>query len=140
MLEKILFSVESFPLIDKALKAYSARQRTISDNLSNISTPGYKKQHVRFEENLIHTLNTGSSLKGSTTRPNHIPLGGGTDVKNVEIELQTLKTGNLEGGVNNVDIDMEMATLSANTIKYNVMVNYLTRKLRLIKEAIRERG
>jgi flagellar basal-body rod protein FlgB len=139
MFEKIIFSSESFPLIKKTLKAYSARHRTIADNISNISSPGYSKKKVQFEEHLHHTLNSGTSLKGKTTRSNHIPLGRRDNVKDTRIEVETVKQGNLEGGVNNVDIDMEMANLSVNTIKYNVMVNYLTRKLSLIKDAIRER-
>ena len=139
MLDRIVFSGESFPLIKKALKAYGTRHRTISDNISNISTPGYRKKEVEFEKNLIRSLNTGSSLKGRTTSPNHIPLGRRDNVKDARLEVETIKTGDLEAGVNNVDIDTEMANLSVNTIKYNVMVNYLTRKLKLIRDAIREK-
>jgi len=39
-------------LLAKSLDAYSQRRKAIASNISNIDTPGYKKQKVSFEDQL----------------------------------------------------------------------------------------
>ncbi len=51
-----------------------SRQKVIAGNLANITTPGYKAQSVKFEEELSGALQTGS-IPGVTTDPRHMPIG-----------------------------------------------------------------
>ena len=51
-----LFGGDIFVASTRALDAYALRHQTISNNLANINTPGYKRQEVRFEDQLAGAL------------------------------------------------------------------------------------
>ena len=42
--------VKSTKLLEKALDAAWLRNETISNNIANVNTPGFKKSNVKFEE------------------------------------------------------------------------------------------
>ena len=51
-----LFGGDTFVASTRALDAYALRHQAISNNLANINTPGYKRQTVRFEDQLAGAL------------------------------------------------------------------------------------
>jgi flagellar basal-body rod protein FlgG len=52
---------------------------TISNNLANVNTSGYKKARAQFQDLLYQTLNTaGASTSSSTTQPASLQLGHGS--------------------------------------------------------------
>jgi len=59
-------------LMNTALDGYSKRNEAINNNISNVNTPGYKKNKVNFEESLKEQLNMSNSLKLNTTNSKHI--------------------------------------------------------------------
>ena len=113
----------SYDLIKKGLDVSSLRQKTISSNIANINTPGYKVSKVEFEK-YLSKASEGIGLK--KTHPMHF----GTDGKNmIEPVVEKRTSTSLNDNGNNVDIDLEMTELAANEIYYNVLVQQLNARL-----------
>ena len=100
-----------------ALSAFQASVNTTANNISNVSTPGYKRQDVDFESQLKRAL-------------------GNTRYKTVDERVSNIRTSQLSPTVytdsvgfsyrldkNNVDMDTEGAYLAANQIKYNGLID-----------------
>ena len=134
MLERILSRTS---VLEKSLDASSLRNEAISQNISNVDTPGYKRKTVSFEEQLKSALNT-SSVSGFRTHVKHIPTGN-KNVSDIDIKItQDGKQLDMRLDGNNVDIDSEMAQLAKNTIKYDVLAQKISGDFRKIKSVINE--
>jgi flagellar basal-body rod protein FlgB len=123
-------------LTEKAINASVLKNETISQNIANVDTPGYKRKDVRFEEMLSSAAE--KRVKGFRSDPRHIPIGEAryTDAQAKIYTDHSNSQMRLDG--NNVDIDSEMASMAKNTIKYNVLVQNLNNAFRRIKSAINE--
>lgn len=144
---------------DVALKAaslgldgLSARQRATANNIANIDTPGYKAQHVHFEDQLrqaiyadktlVRQLPTNnqafypsSTLGLQTTSARHLqPFSAG--LPNARIIERP--GSSLRNDENNVDIDLEMTTLAETGIRYRALTQLAGSKLSLLRSMIRE--
>jgi flagellar basal-body rod protein FlgB len=111
------FDKTKVPLLEKAMDAYLVRHQIIADNIANIGTSGYKTKRVKFEEYLQDALGD-SRLIGARTNENHIPLGK-KSVENLSSTVNEENFGNhIASGVNDVDVDREMAELAKNQIQF----------------------
>lgn len=77
------------------LDAAALRHRTISHNLANVNTPGYRRLDVNFEERLAAAI--------------HSPSAG-----NIRAEITEDNSGSARADGNNVDIDRELGELNKN--------------------------
>lgn len=116
--------------LESALKVSSLRHKVISNNIANVDTPFFKRSEVIFEDYLKEYLDAKDSEKTSgknakmdmvLTNSRHIsnktpdvPLFLGATVNTVN-DL-TMRTDG-----NNVDIDVEMANLTKNSIYYQTV-------------------
>lgn len=105
MIDRILNSKN---LIHKALKASELRNEAISENIANVNTPGYKRKYVSFEAELSSAMQDGKFK---------VPDADKMVIKILEDDKTSYR---IDG--NNVDIDVEMAELAKNTIKYNALI------------------
>lgn len=105
------------------------RNEIIASNVANVDTPGYKAKDLKFDRVLAETMD-GISMK--RTHGRHINEGSGT-VRVNEI-VESPNPGRPDG--NNVNIDQELLNLTQNNVQYNVSVQLMSKKLRLIREAI----
>lgn len=119
-----------------ALDGLSVRQRTTAHNIANDDTPGYKAQHISFEDQLQRALqnNPGQGLSLEVTNPAHLDLTG-SQAPAIEIQQETNQLRNDE---NNVDIDLEMTNLAQTTIRYQALSQISGMKFALLKSIIRE--
>lgn len=134
MLNSILASPR-VGVLEQALSASSLRQQVISNNISNVNTPGFKKSEVVFEDLLQSAIGDGKSLQMTKTNSRHLPIEQGGIPKpavNV-IDKTSFRTDG-----SNVDIDIEMANLAKNNIYYNAVVQQLSSYFSGIKSAIKE--
>jgi len=136
-----LFDSTKIPLLSKALDAYTLRHRTISSNIANIGSAGYKPGVVSFEEQLAASRASGG-VTVATTDPRHIALGADTpgDVTPVVQEMTPDPRMPFDpgaSGVNGVDIDNEMAELAKNQIRFKYAARVLAGTFRDIQESIR---
>lgn len=117
-------------VLEKTLGALSLRQEVIANNIANVNTPDYRRKEVTFEERLKEALSESpSKIKGYLTHPKHIPIPqpqiGLDEVKPEVWERNDLFFRNDKNGV---DIDLELAELAKNAMKYTAVTRALTRK------------
>ncbi len=134
-----IFDSTKIPLLGKALDTYAMRQRVIASNISNISTIGYKSKSVEFEEQMTNALQQ-QSLQPKTTTARHIngsiSSAAGLDPVIVENPAPAIADP-LLSGVNNVDVDQEMADLAKNQIRFKFASRILGDTFRGIQKSIR---
>jgi len=111
------------------------RQKSISDNIANVDTPGYKRSEVAFEEDLKAALDK-RGLFGYRTHPKHMRVGKPKldEVKPVPFIPED---DSLASGKNNVDIDHEMAELAKNQIRFSYAARLMELSFSRLKSAIR---
>ncbi len=134
MFEKLTNHIK---LREKTLDATWLRNEVIAQNIANVDTPGYKRRTVSFEE-YLDTVMDDSSFKANTTDSRHIPIGK-NDADSVHIKV-TRKYENLSTRLdgNNVDIETEMAELAKNDIRYNTLVQSVTKEYTRLRSVIKE--
>lgn len=107
-------------LLDKAADASWLRNEVIGSNISNATTPGYKRKDVAFESLLQDALHRNryqtmdskvSGLKSSRLTPRIY-----TDLTNYSYRLDK----------NNVDPDTEPVFLAENQLKYQGLIASIT--------------
>lgn len=112
----------SYNLIKKGLDMSSLRQKTISNNITNINTPGFKAGRVEFEE----ILNATKSVRIAKTDDKHFGI---RDIEDIDLKVKKKTTTMYNDNGNNVNVDIEMTELSANEIYYNVLIRQVNSKL-----------
>lgn len=122
MFGKLITNKTNLPVLYKAMDAATLRNKVIANNIANVTTAGYKRVEVSFEEELRNALDR-TRLKGTKTKDNHIDLGR-KDLSSVNAVAYHPYDPTLPSGVNNVDIDMEMAKLAENQITYNYAIKF----------------
>ena len=134
MLEQIMNS-SNFNYLGRGLAAANLRQEGISNNIANVNTPNFKKSDVVFEELLAKEIGMDDSgrLPLVRTHDRHLPVGmiGGAKASIQEDDTTTMRVDN-----NNVDIDIEMASLAKNQLYYNAMATELGGYVNKLKNVI----
>jgi flagellar basal-body rod protein FlgB len=134
MVRNIIMGSDKNMALAKSLDARMARQKTIADNIANVETPGYRRKEVKFEETLAAAIDK-SRLSGTRTNSGHIALGR-TNVKDVQFEVSIPTDHTMPSGVNNVDIDYEMAQLAENQIGFSQALRLMKNSYAKINSAI----
>jgi flagellar basal-body rod protein FlgB len=117
-----MLSRTNLSLTQKMMDTAMLRGRVIANNIANVNTPGYRRVEVAFEEELRSALDR-TKLKGTRTDEKHLAMGR-KDLSGVNAEAYHPYDPTLPSGVNNVDIDMEMAKLAETQITYNYAVRF----------------
>lgn len=140
MLEQI-FNSANFNYLPRAMTAANIRQEVIANNLANVNTPNFRKSGVQFEELLareIYGEESDGKLKLARTHDKHLPF--------VPPEFRAEPTIYQDNSTvmrvddNNVDVDIEMATLAKNQIYYNALVTELGGHVSRLKAAVTSNG
>jgi flagellar basal-body rod protein FlgB len=138
MLGETLFNRSSIPLLTKSLDAGMLRSKAIANNIANVNTPGYKRVEVTFEDELRKALDRGK-LRGMQTNEKHLDLGK-LDIASINPKIKKPVDPTLPSGVNNVDIDSEMAKLAENQLLFNFSAKFLKGKFSKLNAAIQAKS
>jgi len=114
------------------LDAVMLRNRLISSNIANLDTPGYKSKDIDFNKVLSSSMD---SLEVKRTNSRHLGNTSSGNLQSGDIIVNP-NPGRPDG--NNVDIDDEMLKLSENSIQYNTVIQFVSRKLRGMSDAIQQ--
>ncbi len=124
----------------KALDAYALRQRVIADNIANVATPGFRAKEVTFEDQFRRALYKREELRETTSYARHIPIGG-NPLEQVRPQIKgSDNTYSNASGVNDVNVDREMAELAKNQLLHMFAAHLLGRKFSGIRASIRGRA
>lgn len=118
-------------VLDKAADAAWLRNEAISNNISNATTPGYKRQDVAFESELEKAL-------------------GKNRFRSMDSKVAALKTSRLEGRPytdsanysyrldgNNVDIETENVMLAENQLKYRGLISSINQEFQNLQSVMK---
>lgn len=123
-------------VLEKALDAAWMKNEVIANNIANVNTPGFKKSYVRFEDQMASAASEfqlGSTQKDAK----FLPIGNDSrSVESAEIMQESFTSVRKDG--NNVDVDVEMAELAKNTIKFNAIISQISRQFSSLRNAINE--
>jgi flagellar basal-body rod protein FlgB len=104
--------------IQASLDGLAARQRIIAENLANVDTPGYLAGRVSFENALEEALADGKQ-----------EFSGGVHT------WHSLDPTRLNG--NNVNVDDENVSLIETGLRFQLGVEAMNTKFRILRTAIR---
>lgn len=142
MLKVFLFNKTKIPLLEKALDAYSLRQKALASNIANVMTIGYRRIDVKFEDALRESL-SGELIRGERTNQRHIPIGV-KDVNEVQPEIiqksSDYNSDPIASSVNDVDVDYEMVEIAKNQIRYRLASRLIAESFRGIQKSIKGGG
>jgi flagellar basal-body rod protein FlgB len=130
-LAQFMFERIGVPNFSKYLDLAAFRHKLISGNVANASTPGYNRRDIDFKAEFERMTGKSGNLAGMTTHRDHIPIGD-HGLKPPEIHKAKI----VEGDMNSVDIDREVATLAKNELMFSVGARLLQRKLDGLKNVI----
>ena len=140
MLEQILNS-SNFNYLPRAMTAATIRQEVTANNLANVNTPNYRKSVVEFEDLLareIYGEEPDGKLQMVRTHKKHLPF------KPLDYHAEPTifedNTTIMRVDDNNVDIDIEMATLAKNQLYFNALATELGGHVTRLKNAITSNG
>lgn len=117
-----MFNSPNFNYLPRAMTAASMRHEVISHNLANVNTPNYRRSVVDFEELLareIYGEEPDGKLQMVRTHDAHlpaVPLPFHAEPTIYQDNTTIMRTDD-----NNVDIDIEMASLAKNQLYYNAV-------------------
>jgi flagellar basal-body rod protein FlgB len=118
-------------IIPAALTGLATRQRVISENVANVSTPGYKAAKVSFEDSLRAALDR--SQNGRSDDPS---ASAAVEPQGPRITRAENESRRTDG--NTVDVDQEMVDLADTNIRFNALSQIATNRFRLLRSVITE--
>ena len=138
MIDRILFGGTSLNVLKRALGVYSDRAKVHARNVANAETPGYRSQEIRFEDDLRLALRTHGEHQLARTHETH--LGPQSQWPEGRLSARNPISVWNSNGINDVDIDREMADVAHNTLRYTVAAELVSRAYQGMREAIRGRS
>lgn len=107
---------------EKALDAASLRQKVISENLANMSTPGYQAKEVAFEETMKEVVAQEGMVNKNAAKKFTAHVSNDRHIKFGNFSLASFKMPvNRKNG--NLDINEEMVKQVQNEMIYQQMSN-----------------
>jgi len=125
-------SMDTTPItaLSQALDLGSARLQAISSNISNVNTPGFKRQDATFAALLDSAQN--DTLAQATPDPRD--LTGDDDPSHPTLTVQ--QNGSMRPDGNNIDIDAETSRMAAAQIYYEGSAQLLSGQFSNLKYVI----
>lgn len=117
-------------VLAKSADASWKREQLITNNISNVDTPGYKRQDLDFES-VLQTELGKSQYVSLDQKIRH------TDLSQLEAPTYTDYAGysyRLDG--NNVDIDTENVELASEQLRYQALADSMTHEISRLKSVM----
>ena len=107
-------------LLEAGLRAEALRQKAVANNIANMSTPGYRRVDVKFEELLAEVMKNGKE----------------GELEELEAELYQPKNTAVKSNGNDVNLEIEVGELVKNSLRQKAFVRILNKKYSQIEDAI----
>jgi flagellar basal-body rod protein FlgB len=129
-------------ILTRGMDALSQRRKIISDNISNVDVPNFKRGELIFENILKRSIESEKIDKLKTvptqiTDERHIEFFSSTDWKDVKAKPHTDYLTSMRPDGNNVDIEKEMVDSAQNQMTYMLAVERYNQNNRLLTQMMR---
>lgn len=121
-------------LLFNQLSFRSDRQQTISSNIANINTPGYKTKDLTFD-NEIKKIDQNNDLKMFATNSKHLTGIIETPKVNEPNLIQVEGLAEQNDG-NNVNLDTQMSEMAKNKMIFDALQSSIKKDSRLFRSVI----
>lgn len=121
-------------VLEQGLGLSLRRQLTINSNIANIDTPGFTPRDLDFEAELQKATGVGHPTQ---THREHLGSPSVASGEPASFERPDRAAGP-DG--NSVDIDVQMARLSQNSVLYQASTRSISKKLAILKYAVDQGG
>lgn len=118
--------------LENMLNYCAQKQKILSKNIANIGTENYKREDLKFES----VLNENISGSMKITNQKHFTSTGPANNDN-SFKIIEDNDPEKESGINNVDIDTEMAEMAENALKYKFAAKKIGDYFRGIQQVIK---
>lgn len=115
-------------LTEKVLDYLWGRQTITLNNIANDDTPGFKSQHVTFEDELARRLSDAGK-----NRANPLEIAGAIDGVQARLRTTWTESSRLDG--NNVDMDQEQVELVRAAYEYQYMASSINNDIMRLRNA-----
>jgi flagellar basal-body rod protein FlgB len=132
---------QTIDMLENGLKGARIAHNAISNNVANVSTPGFHRTDVSFTEALARseaTTGDPDAFAMATNDPRQIAVDGPAAGEPFSITSTVDDTQQMRVDGSNVDIDQEMAKLSLNSSYHQSMAQFAASSFTRIKDAIQE--
>ncbi len=128
----------SADIVEKALDFRALRQKMISGNLANVSTPFYKARDVSFESMLAKEADklANISSKPAFAKTHHSHLDPVDDNSFAKAEIFFRGTHSTRNDGNTVDLDVESTEMSKNSMMYNALMSAKSKTTMIFKSVL----
>ncbi|KAB2845167.1 MAG: flagellar basal body rod protein FlgB [Melioribacteraceae bacterium] len=123
-------------LLKNLLDYTSLKQKVISKNIANSETLGYRRKDIQFKD----FLEDSSTSSIRQTNSKHISMNEIEKPLESKIKIIDDKNAAKTTGVNNVDLDKEMAEMAENTIMFKFAARKLNGYYRTMQKVIKGGG
>ncbi|MDP6354032.1 MAG: flagellar basal body rod protein FlgB [Planctomycetota bacterium] len=112
---------KNFAVLESLMTISANKQKVIANNISNVSTPGFRRKELVFEEALQDAV-------------------ANNEVENIRSLEGFVKESNdptTRNDGNNVNIDKEMGLQNRNALAYSLYTELYAKKVEILKLAMR---
>jgi flagellar basal-body rod protein FlgB len=118
---------DGLKILEGLIKQASMRHGVISSNIANVDTPNYKAQDLKFGR-----LLDDATMELTATHAGH--LAGSSSGASGEAMIETTRPW---ADKNNVELDVEVAKMTENSLFFQAGITMLSTKIRMFKNALR---
>ena len=118
--------------LEGLLQYTTVKSKVISENIANLGSKNYQRKDVQFKNILADNMQ--ASIKSTNSK--HFGAIN-TDSAGDGIEIVEDKNDEKYSGVNNVDIDKEMAEMAENTLRYKFASKKLGNYYKVLQSVIK---
>jgi flagellar basal-body rod protein FlgB len=129
-------------ILNKGLDAYAVRAKALANNISNVNTPKYKREDIKFEETLAAAIDgnlSGVAINAKITDKSHFVFGTNPIFAEVGAEVIKEEETFMRNDGNNVDIERETSEFAKNNIRYQFATNRMSQNFMILKSVIKGR-
>jgi flagellar basal-body rod protein FlgB len=119
------------PLLERVLKFTAARQRLIAENVTNLSTPGYKQKDLSVEK-------FQEMLRKRVDMRNSSPPGA-VGFADIDAQIENPRRGLLFHDGNNRSVEQIMTDNAKNALTHNLVIELLRKQYATMEMALKER-
>lgn len=106
------------------------RQRVYASNVANAATPGYRRQEVRFADELRRA--EGRSLALKVTQPGHL---GHPRAQTPAVEIYEDTSAD---GSSGVDVEREMVSVAENQLRFSLAARLASLRIQALRSSVRK--
>jgi len=132
--------VKTVDILHRAMSANTVRRDVIADNISNATTPGFKRSNVNFESELKRALDTEKqkpAVELNRTNPLHFSNYRERDYRDVQIRRVLDYTSTYNNNGNNVDPEHEFMAAVENQMTLEMLYQAASFEFSQINQVLR---